>query len=336
MKKKRKTNILKTSSLIICFLCLLIVALMITTNKRENQMNTGDLIVDTDGEKNPDSMIELKAHSRTESGTTKVVITANIKGSVSGLGTGYNAELDWKLTWADEKAEAVSDYVKLEVFTNTVVQLTYLKQFDTQIILTATSVENSNVHASCTVDCYKRSNFDDYKIKFNDTDYEVVLSSSEIDLKEVISMEEMVGGRPIDLIIESSSKVGTVDTTTQINGCYTLSDELFEAFTAKGYEMFSEISFTSFAEYDVLTAIEFMCGNEFELYDREDGRLINQEIHEILAATDSWFKLYLTTEDFYGEEVVNSAYYELDVLLQYTPVFGEISSVELTKDSIIF
>lgn len=336
MKKKRKTQIIKTSGLIICFLCLLVVSLMITINKRDNQMNSGDLIVDTESEKNPDSMIELKAHSRVESGVTKIVITATPKGSVSGLGTGYNNELKWELKWSSEKEEDVSEYVKLEVFTNTVVQLTYLKQFDTQIILTATSVENADIHASCTVDCYKRSNFDEYKIKFNDTDYEVAFSNSEIDLKNIMTTEEMAAGRPIELIIESGSKVGTIDTITDIYGCYTISSELSEALFAKGYENFAEITFDSFCQYDVLTAIEVLCNNEFELYDREDGRLINQELHEILAETESWFTLYLTTEDLYDDEAVNSNCYELNVLVEYTPVFGEITSVELTKDSIIF
>ena len=329
--KEKQVKIFKFSSLFIC-LCLLVAFLVITSNKQEEQNNVGDLIINTESGRN----LELRAKSYVEEGVTKVTVNAITTGSVSGLGSSYDTELNWTLEWASVKEEEVTDYVALDILGKATVQLTYLKQFDTQIILKATSIENTDVFATCTIDCYKRSNFDEYKVRFDYMDYEVDFTSQQIDLRSVISMDYLATGQPITLkVVTEDNKVGTVETTTNLEGYYTLSTELQEAFNAKGYEAVNQIAFDKLVDYHILAAIEYMFGNEFELFDREDGMLLNQELQDILIATECWFELNFSMEDSYEDKVVNSYTTSFDVLMKYNPKFGEIVSVKLSKDSII-
>ena len=335
MKKKKALKIITTSSFIFCSLVLLVGLLFVRTNKIEEQIITENLIVNEGT--SSDSNIKLKANARVESGVTKVSVEAVTKGNVSGTGSWYNSQLNWSLEWAVTKSDHVNEYVKLDVLSNTAVELTYLKQFDTQIILKATSAEVSGVFATCTVDCYKRSNFENYQLQFKGKEYAVNLSEGYFNLGEVVSERELVIGRPVDLVIvNNDTKVGTIETTTNVGGYYTLSSELAEALTAQGYTNFKEIEFENFAQQNVFKNIEYMCSNSFELLNKQTGEMLNPELHEILEDIACWFTLYLEGTDSYDGDYVNCSTFEIDIITSYTPLFGQIDSVTLQKDSIIF
>lgn len=332
-----KEKLLKLSSIFFSIMCLLIVVFAITVKKTEKETEFGDLIVDTETNKNPNSIFELKANARVESGVTKVTVTAFLKGTVEGFGTGYDTTLRWDLAWASPKEEEVSDYVKLDVISNKVVQLTYIKQFDTQIILTATSVANESISATCTIDCYERSNFDEYTLNINGTNHQYTFDSGEANMSNAYSIEEIVCERPLDLSVSAGSpKVGTIATTTTTDGTLTLSSELEAAFRAKGYTEFNSIDFDDVANYGFFTAIEYLCNDQFALFSRNDGMLLNRELHEILAETECWFTLSFENEDLYNGNAVHSSHYDIDILMDYNPSFGEIVSIDLTEKNIIF
>ena len=79
-----------------------------------------------------------------------------------------------------------------------------------------------------------------------------------------------------------------------------------------------------------------MCSNEFELLNKDTGAMLNPRLHEVLGDINCWFTLHLEASDSYGEEIVNSSTFEIDILASYTPLFGQIDSVVLKTNSVIF
>lgn len=334
MKNKKTLKTIITSSFVFCSLVLLVGILFVKPTEQK-EINTQDLVVNEGV--SSDSNIKLRANARVESGVTKVRVDALTKGDVAGPGSWYNKQLNWSLEWATTKSDLVSEYVKLDILSNFSVELTYLKQFDSQIILKATSVEVSSVFATCTVDCYKRSNFNNYKLQLNGEEYSVDFSNGYFNLSEVMGDYDLINGRPVDLVIvNNDTKVGTIETATRVVGYYELSEELKTALRNKGYTNFNEIQFKTFAEKDVFTNLEYMCSNEFELIDKQNGELLNTELHEILEEIDCWFTLFLAADDMCNDESVNSSTFEFDILINHKPAFGQMNSITLQKEAIIF
>ena len=336
MKKQKNFKIITRLSLVFCSLALLVAGILIANKDNQEQIISNDLLVNTGANDSSDSVIKLKANARVESGVTKVKVEAAINGTVSGFGSWYNAELSWDLNWKTEKADNVENYVKLDVLSNTSVELTYLQQFDTQIILSATSVENDDVCATCTIDCYERSDFENYTVKVNGKDCEEVISSSQIDVGSVISGEEFMHGTRLDLVINNDDvKVGTIETVTKVSGFYTISSELLQVFEDYGYTSFKEIAFDKMREYDAFTALEYIV-DSLVLVDRQTGVLLETELHDVLSDVNCWFTLMLQADDLYMGESVNQHIFEMDVLIDYVPNYGDMSSVSFDKSSIIF
>ncbi len=91
----------------------------------------------------------------------QAVDTVTVTASLTASGSGYNDDLGWKAsfktnsTWAAGKN--VNDYVTMTVASDTHSITLHCKQaFGEPIIITATSVENQGVTASCQLDYVKR------------------------------------------------------------------------------------------------------------------------------------------------------------------------------------
>ena len=59
-------------------------------------------------------------------------------------------------------------------------------------------------------------------------------------------------------------------------------------------------------------------------------------LHNILSEVNCWFTLILEADDLYMGESVNYHLFEIDVLIDYEPNYGNMSSVSFDKNSIIF
>ena len=315
---------------------LLFVLSLVSYNKQQEENHFKDLIVNTNVDGGRDSNIKLKAISHVEAGVTKVRVDASINGTVSDFGSWYNTELSWSMDWKTAKEDDVEEYVKLEILSNTSVELTYLQQFDTQIILRAESVENDDVFTTCSIDCYERSNFENYTLKVNEKDCEEVISADQIDVGSVISGEEFMHGKRLDLVINNDDvKVGTIKTITRVEGTFTISSELLQVLEDYGYTTFKEIAFENMREYDAFTALEYMV-DSLVLVDRQTGTLLETELHDVLSEVNCWFSLVIYADDLYMGESVNQHVFEIDILIDYVPNYGEMNSVLFDKSSIIF
>lgn len=97
--------------------------------------------------------------------STSYTITANVTPTEAA-----NKQLVWSLSYTDgTDSSDISSYVNIVVASDTLsATIKYVKVFDKQIILKVTSVANSSVTATCTIDCYERiSSVDTISLKFD-------------------------------------------------------------------------------------------------------------------------------------------------------------------------
>ena len=113
-----------------------------------NKNKENDLII-SDIRNNDHIQLSMQKLSNDISGVT-------VQATVNPSSVADNT-LNWTLSWKTTNSNNVNDYVSMQVSADTQsVTLTYIKQFDTQIVLKATSNLTPGVSAQCSIDCYKR------------------------------------------------------------------------------------------------------------------------------------------------------------------------------------
>lgn len=96
-------------------------------------------------------MTKLAATSSSLSNSITINATVNPSNAT-------NKNLSWELSWKTSKNDNIDIYLSKNISSDTLsCTLNYLNPFDTQIILTVSSQKNSEISATCTFDCYKKS-----------------------------------------------------------------------------------------------------------------------------------------------------------------------------------
>ena len=141
-------------------LCLLVVVatiftLLLTTNQSsKGETPKDDLIFNEEGE-SPIKLQMRKANNVLTQAANTYVVNATVSPSEA-----VNRKLTWTMAWSTTYNATISDYVTMVVSEDTFsVTLTYVKAFEKQIKLTATSVATPSVKATCTLDCYERPEY---------------------------------------------------------------------------------------------------------------------------------------------------------------------------------
>lgn len=137
----------------LCLLLLLGVVLSVvlfTAKAKEEKINRFDDELVFNSEKNDGIKLNMRRANTASSNTYTITATVEPDDVV-------NKKLTWQLNWASSVSLKISSYVTMEVAEDTLsATLTYIKNFDTQIILTVKSQATTSVKATCALDCYKR------------------------------------------------------------------------------------------------------------------------------------------------------------------------------------
>lgn len=177
MKKKYFTISL---GLLLLLGVVLSVVLFTTKAKEEKINNFNDELV-FNSENNDGIKLNMRrANSSTSSNTYTITATVEPSDVV-------NKKLTWELNWASSVSLKISSYVTMEVAEDTLsATITYIKNFDTQIILTVKSQASTSVNATCTLDCYKRVS----NVELNFVDGTATASINEVTKQITYSFDE--------------------------------------------------------------------------------------------------------------------------------------------------
>lgn len=258
--------------------------------------------------------------TQSTSGDIEIVAIVNPSDAV-------NKKLTWTLTWKTSKSDSISDYVTKSVSSDTLTcTLTYVKNFDTQIILKATSDANSSISATCTIDCYKRTSSFDLKLAI---DFDGTIGCISPDEDNIIDFSGTYDTLPIFKEIcfdfgngfETVNKVGTIDTTTTITRQIILSTELETALTNNGITCNS-------VRCNVTNGTSFndIFSSFFPITSSDNLKLA-------LASTSNWFVYCITINDNITGE---SSYKILYQLKGFNYPASEIKSISFNNSSVIF
>lgn len=142
----------KKSLFLVISLLLVIIAVVVcfNLNKTTNKNKENDLII-SDIRNNDHIQLSMQKLSNDISGVT-------VQATVNPSSVADNT-LNWTLSWKTTNSNNVNDYVSMQVSADTQsVTLTYIKQFDTQIVLKATSTLTPGVSAQCSIENKYNSN----------------------------------------------------------------------------------------------------------------------------------------------------------------------------------
>lgn len=290
-------------------------------DKADEEKNEDFLMVTESESKGIDLKMKRLSNVSTQSASEDIEIVATVNPD-----NAVNKELTWTLTWKTSKSDSVSDYVTKTVSSDTLTcTLTYVKNFDTQIILTATSVANSSIKATCTVDCYKR--ISKYELSLA-IDFDGALCIVSADENRIIDYSGEYDSFPSALKdvyfdfeedIENITRVGTIDSSYSITRYIQLSSELRTALTNKGITCIS-------------TRSKLVDGTTFDDIFTELCTINSLDNFKLaLASTSSWFVMgvYITEN---GETTMLGSYR----LMGFNYSASEISSISFDNTSVIF
>jgi hypothetical protein len=231
--------------------------------------------------------IKLSTTTKTTNDVTTYTINASI-----GEGHVINKKLNWDIVWNGSNSDAVSNYLDASISSDThSIELTYKKQFNTQIKVIASAVTNPNVKAECLIDCYNRvsgvsilTTLDGYAV---DSEYASLDVSNYTSYESIFDNNLAFGNTEINCHTK-----GTIDTTTTHTVKIKLSAELVNAFkdvrTIKGQE------------YDINTPFVEILYEEFNCEVLEDSYIMSE-----LMLTTSWFDIVVDYTTTYGDKVVD-------------------------------
>mgnify|MGYP000064140540 CR=1 FL=1 len=313
----------KKSLFLVISLLLVIIAVVVcfNLNKTTNKNKENDLII-SDIRNNDHIQLSMQKLSNDISGVT-VQATVNPSSVVDNT-------LNWTLSWKTTNSNNINDYVSMQVSADTQsVTLTYIKQFETQIILKATSALTPGVSAQCSIDCYKRVKYSGLSEAKGYINGEAVSLTVDEQNKTIDCSGYSFAGMRDDGFNNfgsSYSSKGTINTTITMSMKLVVSEDLKSALTSKSL---------------TLKQTEFIC-NDSDLYDftLKDimGIIVNltNDAYTAFSEVNHWFDLIITFENKYNSQTIESLTYTYQ-LINFDISDGlSVNSINLNQSTIIF
>lgn len=313
----------KKSLFLVISLLLVIIAVVVcfNLNKTTNKNKENDLII-SDIRNNDHIRLSMQKLSNEIGGVT-------VQATVNPSSVADN-RLNWTLSWKTTNSNNINDYVSMQVSADTQsVTLTYIKQFETQIILKATSALTPGVSAQCSIDCYKRVEYFGFSESKGYIDGEIVSLTVDEQNKTIDCSGYSFAGMRDDgfsNFTSSYSSKGTINTTITMSMKLVLSEDLKSALTSKSL---------------TLKQTEFIC-NDSDLYDFTlidiMGIIVNltNDAYTAFSEVNHWFDLIITFENKYNSQTVESLSYTYQ-LIHFDISDGlSVNSINLNQSTIIF
>lgn len=312
----------KKSLFLVISLLLVIIAVVVCFNLNKTIKNKENDLIISDIRNNDHIQLSMQKLSNEIGGVT-------VQATVNPSSVADNT-LNWTLSWKTTNSNNVNDYVSMQVSADTqFVTLTYIKQFETQIILKATSALTPGVSAQCSIDCYKRVEYSGLSEAKGYINGEAVSLTVDEQNKTIDCSGYSFAGMRDDgfsNFTSSYSSKGTINTTITMSMKLVLSEDLKSALTSKSL---------------TLKQTEFIC-NDSDLYDFTlidiMGIIVNltNDAYTAFSEVNHWFDLIITFENKYNSQTVESLSYTYQ-LIHFDISDGlSVNSINLNQSTIIF
>lgn len=312
---KKKSMFLLVSLLLVFVAVVVCVNLNKTTKNKEN-----DLII-SDIRNNDHIQLSMQKLSNEIGGVT-------VQATVNPSSVADNT-LNWTLSWKTTNSNNVNDYVSIQVSADTQsVTLTYIKQFETQIILKATSALTPEVSAQCSIDCYKRVEYSGLSEAKGYINGEAVSLTVDEQNKTIDCSGYSFAGMRDDGFSNFTSSYlskGTINTNITMSMKIVVSDDLKSALTSKSLTL-KQTEFT----------IQEFC-EDYLLFDIL-GIIVNltNDAYVAFSEVDHWFDLVISFENKYNSQTIESLSYTYQ-LIHFDISDGlSVNSINLNQSTIIF
>ena len=321
--KKKVLNILT--------LCLLIAGVFTTAlviiNRNSNSEAESLVEENIDGSTSEDSgLIKMRKYANQDLyGNQTVTIEAQVSPVV------IDNSLNWTIDWATSSTKDIRDYVRMTIGAEThSVILTHLQNFDTQIIVTATSNATPTVSASCTVDCYKRTtDIEEFGLVIGDG-LNITQDRNELDLS-LFSFNDVLYC-PINDTTITTATVGTV-----ASGNYTRTFKYRLSFSGEvnmlilKYQLDNNTTTREYISWDDWDGT--IIAEVFEVITGNDEVFSNAEFLEELASVYHWLNVDVIVEDYHNGQLIGSyteryeMYFDISDSMNVSEIFLDNSSV---------
>lgn len=337
MSKKLRIKLFSILLSLVCIACIIFIFIFfINLPERNSNFSENDKLI-VHNYSNDIMKLSSQRMIETDDDGEKIVVIATVSPNEA-----VNKTLSWELKWADNYNATISNYVKINVSEDSFkCYIEYIKPFSHQLVLTAKSVSNPKISASCTIDCYKQ--IDSFKIasakaKIGDdinslTEVELTISASNrtINFTNLFNEERTFKAIWFDEIIPQITLIGTTEIGISKNEYIELSNEVCKILASNSIP-YKSINL-SLDELKGMTLYEVLCYFLTDLDTATDQQFA--DVVCLLDAEDCWFNLccnYLASYD-------GSCYYfeSFDYRLIGFNVshYKNVTSIELSDSSII-
>lgn len=311
----------KKSMFLLVSLLLVFVAVVVCFNLNKTTKNKENDLIISDIRNNDHIQLSMQKLSNEISGVT-------VQATVNPSSVADN-RLNWTLSWKTTNSNNVNDYVSMQVSADTQsVTLTYIKQFETQIILKATSALTPEVSAQCSIDCYKRVEYSGLSEAKGYIDGEAVSLTVDEQNKTIDCSGYSFAGMRDDGFNNFASSYlskGTINTNITMSMKIVVSEDLKSALTLKSLTL-KQTEFT----------IQEFC-EDYLLFDIL-GIIVNltNDAYVAFSEVDHWFDLVISFENKYNSQTIESLSYTYQ-LIHFDISDGlSVNSINLNQSTIIF
>lgn len=311
----------KKSMFLLVSLLLVFVAVVVCFNLNKTTKNKENDLIISDIRNNDHIQLSMQKLSNEISGLT-------VQATVNPSSVADNT-LNWTLSWKTTNSNNVKDYVSMQVSADTQsVTLTYIKQFETQIILKATSALTPAVSAQCSIDCYKRVEYSGLSEAKGYIDGEEISLVVDEQNKTIDCSGYSFAGMRDDgfsNFISSYLSKGTINTNITMSMKIVVSDDLKSALTSKSLTL-KQTEFT----------IQEFC-EDYLLFDIL-GIIVNltNDAYTAFSEVNHWFDLVISFENKYNSQTIESLSYTYQ-LIHFDISDGlSVNSINLNQSTIIF
>lgn len=311
----------KKSMFLLVSLLLVFVAVVVCFNLNKTTKNKENDLIISDIRNNDHIQLSMQKLSNEIGGVT-------VQATVNPSSVADN-RLNWILSWKTTNSNNVNDYVSMQVSADTQsVTLTYIKQFETQIILKATSVLTPEVSAQCSIDCYKRVEYSGLSEAKGYIDGEEISLVVDEQNKTIDCSGYSFAGMRDDGFSNFKSSYlskGTINTNITMSMKIVVSDDLKSALTSKSLTL-KQTEFT----------IQEFC-EDYLLFDIL-GIIVNltNDAYTAFSELNHWFDLVISFENKYNSQTIESLSYTYQ-LIHFDISDGlSVNSINLNQSTIIF
>lgn len=306
---------------LLVILLLVFVAVVVCFNLNKTTKNKENDLIISDIRNNDHIQLSMQKLSNEIGGVT-------VQATVNPSSVADNT-LNWTLSWKTTNSNNVNDYVSMQVSADTQsVTLTYIKQFETQIVLKATSVLSPGVSAQCSIDCYKRVEYFGFSEAKGYIDGEEISLVVDEQNKTIDCSGYSFAGMRDDGFSNFTSSYlskGTINTNITMSMKIVVSDDLKSALTSKSLTL-KQTEFT----------IKEFC-EDYLLFDIL-GIIVNltNDAYTAFSEVNHWFDLIITFENKYNSQTIESLSYTYQ-LIHFDISDGlSVNSINLNQSTIIF